>query len=109
MFIKKNSSGPDAATLIEMLVERLTKELPPQLIQNKRKVLSVNKVTRLLETTYLEVAEYKKTNNPGFIRRAILANKFKWALKGKGYPDDFVDVATEGLVVELSRKMVASS
>ncbi|MBA2962910.1 MULTISPECIES: hypothetical protein [Ramlibacter] len=85
------------------LVERLTKELPPTLIETRRKVLSVNKVTRQLEKTFQAAAAYQRENRLGFIRRAFLANGFRWGLKNAGYPDDFIDVAVEGLVVELSK------
>jgi hypothetical protein len=85
------------------LVARLTKELPPALMETRRKVLSVNKVTRQLEKTFQAAADYQRENRLGFIRRAFLANGFRWALKSSGYPDDFIDVAVEGLVVELSK------
>jgi hypothetical protein len=85
------------------LVGRLTKELPPALMETRRKVLSVNKVTRQLEKTFQAAAEYQREHRLGFIRRAFLANGFRWELKNAGYPDDFIDVAVEGLVVELSR------
>ena len=85
------------------LAAKLTKELPPALMDERRKVLSVNKVTRQLEKTFEAAAAYQRENRIGFIRRAFLANGFRWELKNLGYPDDFVDVAVEGLVVELSR------
>ena len=90
--------------LAKELVEKLVKELPPELMENRRKVLSVNKITRLLENSYKIAGGYQKENKIGFIKRAILANTFKWELKNKGFPDDFVDMATEGLVVALAAK-----
>lgn len=85
------------------LVARLTVDLPPRLMGDRRKVLSVNKITRQLEKTFEAAAEYQREHRIGFIRRAFLANGFRWGLKNSGYPDDFIDVATEGLVVELSK------
>lgn len=79
----------------------LQKDLPPMLMEKQRKVLSVNKVTRLLEKTYQVAQDYQKDKKIGFIKRAILANSFKWELKSLGYPDDFIDMATEGLVMIL--------
>ena len=35
--------------------------------------------------------------------RARLANHFKWCLKTEGYAEDFVDMATEALVMELAK------
>ena len=39
----------------------------------------------------------------------MLANAFKWELIDKGYSKEFVDMATEGLVMELSRPVRAGS
>jgi len=85
------------------LVLELAKDLKPVLLASRRQVLSVNKITRQLEKTYQGVAAYQREHRPGFIRRAVLANTFKWELKNAGYPDDFVEIATEGLVVEMSK------
>lgn len=89
--------------LARELTQRLVKEVPPGLIENKRKLLSVNKVTRLLETSFQTATDFQLENKLGFIGRAALANAFKWELKESGYPDDFVEVATEGLVVALAK------
>lgn len=86
------------------LAHNLSKEIPPVLMENRRKVLSVNKITKLLERTYLSAAEYQHKNKMGFIKRAVFANTFKWELKLAKYPEDFIDVATEGLIVNLSKK-----
>ena len=85
------------------LVAELVHALSPAMISSKRKILSVNKVTRLLEQTFHRAIEHQKDARLGFVRRAVLANAFKWELLEAGYPKDFVDMATEGLVVELSR------
>jgi hypothetical protein len=90
------------------LADRLAKELSPVLMDTRRKVLSVNKVTRSLEKAYESAAAYQAEHRLGFIRRAFIANDFRWALKEAGYPQDFIDVAVEGLVVELSKKKPAA-
>jgi hypothetical protein len=93
----------------DQLATQLAQELPPGLMERSSKALSVNKVTRLLERSYQAAAAYQTKRGMGFIRRAVLANSFKWNLRNKGYADDFVDMATEGLVVELSRTLRKSS
>lgn len=82
---------------------QLFKELPANLIEKRQKLMSVNKVTRMLERGYRQAAEYRREKRIGFIKRAVLANAYKWELKQHGYPDEFVDMATEGLVVAMSR------
>lgn len=87
----------------QSLAQQLAKSLPPALLVQRSKMLSVNKITIQLEKTLNAAAEYQVKNNIGFYKRAILANAFKWELKSSGYPDDFIDLATEGLVVKLSK------
>jgi len=91
------------------LVERIVKDLPPQVMATNRQSFSVNKVTRLLEKTYEHAGNYQREHRVGFIKRAVLANTFKWELKNAGYPDDFTDMATEGLVFEISKVSRAPS
>lgn len=105
--LKFFNSDAEKAFAIE-LTERLTKELPPRLMEQHNKVLSVNKITRLLERTCQLAITFQSEHRLGFAKRAILANHFKWALKNRGYPEDFIKVATESLVVALSTKKVAS-
>lgn len=91
-------------TFASSLVEQLAKDLPPSLLENKRKILSVNKITRLLENTCDACRDYQKENKIGFLKRVILLNTFKWEMKNKGYPDDFIETATESLIVHLTAK-----
>lgn len=88
----------------QRLVMELVAVLPIDLLEKQRKVISVNKITRVLEGIYLQAAQYRVAQSPGFFRQAVLANTFKWELKSRGYPESFIEVATEGLVVELAKK-----
>lgn len=90
--------------LAKELAEKLIKNLPPKMMEHRRHVLSANKISRLLEQAFETAKEYQAKHRMGFIKRAILANNLKWELSEKGYPSDFINVATEGLIVELSRK-----
>ncbi len=84
-------------------VEQLVKDLPPVLIAAGRGKVSVNKITRHLERVYAAATDFKDERRIGFVGRAVMANVFKWGLKDASYPDDFVDMATEGFVVALSK------
>lgn len=86
------------------LARRLAAEIPPKMVDQHRKLLSVNKLTRILERTYQEAAGYQNEHGLGFIKRAIFANAFRWELKSCAYSDEFITMATEGLVVKLSKK-----
>lgn len=85
------------------LVDTLVKLLPPKVIDGKRKVLSVNKISGTLEKIYADAAQFTLDHKSGFYKRSVLANTFRWALDEKGYPKDFINMATEGLVIEISR------
>lgn len=90
--------------LAQKLAAQLAKNIPPKLMDQRRQVLSANKVSRLLEQVFEVAKEHQAKTSMGWVKRAVLANAFKWELKAKGYPDDFISVATEGLVVELTKK-----
>ena len=88
-----------------VLVLQLNKYLPPANVSaDGMAKVSVNKITRALEQLYVEAERRLKHRKMGFIRRSILANAFKWKLKETGYAAEFVDVATEGLVMAMSKR-----
>lgn len=89
--------------LARTLAEQLAKSLPPNAIEERRTVLSVNKLTRLLEQTYATAQTHQSHHQMGVLKRAVLANRLKWELLDRGYPKDFVEIAIEGLVVQLSK------
>ena len=90
--------------LAERLAIHVEKNLPPKLMDDKRHILSANKITRILEQAFEQATDYKAKFRPGFVKRAVLVNNLKWELHNKGFPDDFIAVMTESLVVALSRK-----
>lgn len=102
LMFKFLSSAPEKAFAGE-LAARLEKDVPPGQMLANMKSMSVNKITRMLERTYQSVANYQREHRLGMFKRAALANAFKWELKSRGYPEEFVDLATEGLVMELMK------
>lgn len=90
--------------LAKELSAQINKNLSPRLMNERRQVLSANKISRLLEQSFEIAKAYQSEHKLGVIKRAVLANSFRWELKSCGYPEDFINVATEGLVVELGKK-----
>lgn len=90
------------------LADRFGKQLPPKLITKQNRILSANKISRLLEQVFDIAKDHQVKNGLSFFGRAILANSFKWELDAKGYPKEFIDLATEGLIVELSKARKAA-
>lgn len=87
----------------EGLAQGLMKDLPPKLMLNSASVISANRVSTILERSYIKAAAFQSERRIGFVRRALLANTFRWKLIALGYPEEFVSVATEGLLVHLSK------
>jgi len=86
------------------LVEQLSKDIPSNLMAGQGKPLTVNRITRLLERTCAKACEYRDQNGLGMFARAVFANKFKWALRDRGYSEEFVATAVEAVLVSLSKK-----
>ena len=86
------------------LASTIAAQVSVKLLQENRHALSVNKITRVLEKAFLQASTYQAAQRMGFLRRSLFANAFQWALKEQAYPQDFVVMATEGLVVSISAK-----
>jgi len=91
-------------SLAQRLVTELTKSLPADKVTQRGRGVSVSKVTKVLEGIYAVASSFQQERGIGFLGRAVLANDFKWRLKEAGYPDDFIRVAVEGLVVSVTKK-----
>ncbi len=89
--------------LASKLAAHVEKNLSPKLMGDRRHILSANKITRVLEQAFEQVTDHKAKSGMSFVKRAVLANSLKWELRNKGFPDDFISVITEGLVVTMSR------
>ncbi len=95
----------DVDAFAKDLAEDIAKRYPPQMDKEREQSgkVSVERVTRILEGAYGKAIEFQQKTSLGLYRKARLLNTFKWSLKELGYTPAFVDLATEGLVVYLSR------
>jgi hypothetical protein len=85
------------------LSENLSKRYPPALDVNPEKKISANRLTKVLEEALASAAQFQRENRLGIYGKAKLGNEFKWQLKELGYSEQFIDVATEGLMVSITR------
>lgn len=85
------------------LADQVSKRYPPALEQQAGKRPSVARLTRIIEDVCGKAIEFQKENRLGWFGKARLGNTFRWALKEKGYRDDFVELATEALIVLVSK------
>lgn len=86
------------------LADDIVKRYPPALDTAPNKRPSQNRLTRILEDACQQAMEFQKTASLGWMAKARLANSFKWRLKESGYSSAFIDLATEAIVVHLSKK-----
>lgn len=86
------------------LAEDIAKRYPPALDKDPSKRPSVNRLTRIVEDACEKAQTFRAEHQLGWLGKAKLANAFRWELAELGYRKDFVEVATEAVVVHLSRK-----
>ena len=93
----------EVTAFAKSLAESLSKRYPPALDVNPEKRVSENRLTKVLEDTLQQAMEFQQKHRLGLIGKAKLGNEFRWELKEMGYTDKFIDVATEGLMVYVTR------
>lgn len=91
------------------LAAKLVKRYSPAVDQQTNKKPSVNRLTRIVEETLKSAVEFKQAHNLGWLGKSKLANEFRWALTEAGYTKEFVDFATEAMVVYLNQKSTPKS
>jgi hypothetical protein len=96
-------SNKHISAFAQDLAGRLAKRYPPAIDVDPGKKVSENRLTRVLEETLAHAADFQKEHKLGVFGKAKLTNEFKWQLKELGYSDRFIDVATEGLMVYVTR------
>jgi hypothetical protein len=85
------------------LAGNLSKRYPPALDVNPEKKISANRLTKVLEEALASASQFQRDNRLGVYGKAKLGNEFKWQLKELGYSEQFIEVATEGLMVYVTR------
>lgn len=90
------------------LAGSLSKRYPSALDVNPEKKVSEARLSKVLEDTLAQAVEFQKEHKLGMFGKAKLGNEFKWQLKELGYTERFIDLATEGLMVYLSRGSAAA-
>jgi hypothetical protein len=88
-----------------VLAQDIAKRYPPTMDKgDAERKISQKRLTAILEETFGKATAYKTQHKLGVYKKARLSNTFRWELKELGYSSNFIDVATEGLVVYISRK-----
>jgi len=91
------------------LARELARRYSPAMEKGEDRKISAKGISNILEEIYEKAVDFKKKEKLWFMQTAKLSNCFRWELKELGYSDAFIDVATEGLVVYLTRKSKTST
>jgi len=100
-------SNKEVNAFAKELAANLAKRYPPALDVSPEKRVSENRLTKVLEETLAQAVEFQQKQKLGVFGKAKLGNEFRWQLKELGYTDRFIDVATEGLMVYVTRGSAA--
>jgi hypothetical protein len=85
------------------LAQEIAKRYPPAIANNPEQMVSQKRLSAILEEAFTRAHQFNLDQKLGMFRKAKLGNTFKWELKEMGYDEKFVDLATEGLIVYLTR------
>lgn len=96
-------SNKHISDFAQTIAAKLAKRYPPAIDMNPEKKVSENRLTRVLEETLAQAVQFQQEHRLGLFGKAKLGSEFKWQLKELGYSEKFIDVATEGLMVYITR------
>lgn len=86
------------------LAQELARNCPPALDKESGKTPQERKLPLILQGIFGKARQFREEHKLGVYKKARLANTFRWELKELGYDPQFIDKATEGLVIQISRK-----
>jgi hypothetical protein len=97
-----------AASDVDKFAKDLAKDIgeryPVAVANDPARKVSANRLTAILEDAFSQASDFTAQNKLGYFKKAKLGNTFRWELKDMGYDEKFVEVATEGLIVYITRK-----
>ena len=101
--IFKFFSGSKVDEFAKSLAQDIAKRYPPAIANNPDQLVSQKRLTSILEEAFTQAHRFNQEHKLGMFKKAKLGNTFRWELKEMGYDEKFVDMATEGLVVYITR------
>lgn len=92
----------------KQLAQDISKRYPPSMDNSDKKV-SANRMSKILEDAFTKAQTFNQEKKLGMYKKARLGNTFQWGLRDMGYSQKFIDIATEGLIVYMTRKQSSKS
>jgi hypothetical protein len=97
-------SGTQVDEFAKSLARELARDYPPSLEKEGDKARAEKKLALTLQGIFGRAREFREEHKLGLYKKARLANTFRWELQEMGYDAPFIEKATEGLVIHISRK-----
>ena len=89
--------------MAKSLAQDVAKRYPPAIANNPAQVVSQQRLSGILEEVFTRTTGFAEECKLGWYKRARLRKNFRWELNELGYDKKFVDTATEGLILCVSR------
>jgi hypothetical protein len=84
-----NTSRVDA--FVDAEVAQLLQRIPPARLEAGPAKKVEEQLDKAHDQILRSTSEFVRRERPGFLQKARLANRFKWALREAKYPDAFID------------------
>lgn len=91
------------------LAEQIASKYPPEFDQELKRPITEKRLARILEDAFSMAKAFNEKHKLGVYKKARLGNSFRWELTQLGYSDAFIEVATEGIIVFLTRSSIGES
>lgn len=88
---------------MDKAVEEFIAGFPPAELQDQRRK-SPARLKRASDHLFASTSTFIAAHSLNLFQKARLGNKFKWALKSAGYPEEFVDQMTYELTARVATK-----
>lgn len=99
----RGGGGNEIKEFALRLAKQIEQRYPVSLDRDPAKRPSANRLTRIIEEACNKSVEFQQQKSLGWFGKASLGNHFRWALVEAGYSKEFVDFATEAIIVYVSR------
>lgn len=97
-------SRPPINEFAKSLAQDIARRYPVAIDGDPAKRPSVNRLTRIVEDACAKVVAFQAKHRLGWFGKAKLGNAVRWTLTEMGYQRDFVELATEAVIIHLGRK-----
>lgn len=87
----------------DSVVEEFIAGFPPAELQDQRRK-GPARLKRASDQLFASASTFVAAHSPNLFQKARLGNRFKWALKSAGYPEEFVDQMTYELTARIATK-----